>query len=55
MPCLIKETSYIRKLDLEANPLGNLAFSIESEINDLALETAIDVMMAEDGIEDPED
>lgn len=56
MPCLIKETSYIRKL--EGNKLkqfGNLAFSIESEMNDMDYEAMIDVMMAEDGVEDPED
>ena len=55
MPCLIKETSYIRKLHLGANPLGNLTFNIESEMNDMIYEAAIDLMMAEDGIEDPED
>ena len=56
MPCLMKEAIYIRKL--EGNKLkqfGNLAFGIESEINDMVYEAMIDVMMAEDGVEDPED
>ena len=34
---------------------GNLAFGIELEMNDMAYEAMIDVMLAKDGIEDPED